>query len=190
MSGIIVSILFSFAVQLVRFGITALYEARKLRRPNIRDKEGLRAYLENLLRWAAYVHQSFFPDLATPGFTLGILLEIVKPGEKWDAFYAALIHDFNISQHFPPEKYGTILSDSAGLKDDRDSRIRFCCLCLRKPADRLPAHGRFGETDVSDLEKQMAEEYLALVRRLLDHPAVLDQAQRTYAGMRSSPNGR
>lgn len=182
MSGIIVSILFSVAVQLVRFGIGTLYEARKLRRPNLRDKEGTRAYLENLLSWAAYIHRSFFSDLATPGFTLGILLEIVRPGEKWDAFYAALVQDFNISTEFPPSRFDPQVDGSFYGTDDRADRIELLCHLLR--GERFYGTNS-GHGDITDLERRMAEEYLAVIRRLLDHPAVLDQARKTYSGMRS-----
>ncbi len=182
MSAIFVSIIFSAAVQALRYGISVLYEARKLRRPDLRDKEGTRAYLENLLRWAAYLHRSFFPDLATAGFTLGILLELVKPGEKWDAFYEALAHDFKVSLKFPPERYDPVRPDN-GLPE-RERRILKLCRNLKKhrPSDSF-SDVDSGE-DVSDLEKVMAEEYLAVARRLLDHPAVLTQAKRTWHGMR------
>ncbi len=182
MSAFFVSLLFSAAVQVLKYGIGALYEARKLRRPNLRDKEGTRAYLENLLRWAAYLHRSFFSDLATAGFTLGILLEIVKPGEKWDAFYEALAHDFKISVQFPPAKYNPVGPDDR--QPERERRILRLCRNLKKhrPSDSFSDFGS-GE-EVSDLEKVMAEEYLAVTRRLLDHPAVLTQAKRTWHGMR------
>lgn len=180
MSAFFVSLLVSAAVRMLKYGIAAVYEARKLRRPNIRDKEGTRRWLENLLRWAAYCQQLFFADLATPAFTLGILLELVKPGEKWEALYAAILHDFNISQKFPPEKYAPPLPGEPVGFGERDRLIDSLCRSM-KPF----AQSRFqGVSDIDDLERQMVEEYLAIVRRLLDHPAVLTQAQRTWHGLR------
>lgn len=173
MSAFMISILVSCGVQLLKYGIGALYEVRKLRRPNLRDKEGTRAWLENLLRWAAYLQSMFFADLATPAFTLGILLELVKPGEKWDAFYAALIHDFNIT------------AEPASLRQERERRVRLLCLRLRGTARMNRAQAGSGE--VTDLERAMADEYLAIARRLLDHPAALEQARKTYQDMTSHP---
>jgi hypothetical protein len=179
MSGIIVSLIFSAAVQALKYGIGVLYEARKLRKPDLRDKEGTRVYLENLLRWAAYLHRSFFSDLATAGFTLGILLEIVRPGEKWDAFYEALAHDYNITTKFPPEKY----DPPDDRIPERERRILKFCRHLKKRRSDSTLSAFDTNDDVSDLEKVMAEEYLAVVRRLLDHPAVLTQAQQTWRNL-------
>jgi len=179
MTAFFISFLISGGIQLLKYGITAIYEARRLRRPNIRDKEGTRQWLENLLRWIAYLQQSFFSDLATPAFTLGILLELVKPGEKWDAFYAAILHDFNISQKFPPERFGPALPKEPVPPNERKRLIRSLCRSLRP----LQKPHLFGDTATGDLEEQMAEEYLGIIRRLLDHPAVLAQAKQTWSGM-------
>lgn len=178
MSAILVSFLISFGVQLLKYGIGALYEVRKLRRPNLRDKEGTRVWLENLLRWAAYLQSMFFTDLMTPAFTLGILIELVKPGEKWDAFYAALVHDFNITTDLAPAR-----PDPATLRQERERRVRLLCLRLRGTARMNPAE--YGE--VTDLERAMADEYLGIARRLLDHPAALEQARKSYQNMTSQP---
>ena len=102
MTSLLVSLIFSAAVQAIKLGITTVYEARKLRRPSIMDKEGTRAWLENTLKWIAYVQRMFFQDLHTMGYTVAVLMELVKQGEKWDALYAAILHDFNIPASFPP----------------------------------------------------------------------------------------
>ena len=179
MAGILVSLLASASIQMLKYAITAAFEARKLRRPNIRDKEGTRQYLENLLKWIAYLQNWFFGDLKTPAFTLGILLEIVKSGPQWDAFYSAIIHDFNVSEKFPPDKYAQLVSDS-GFQDSREGRIGLLCLTLRGEAKMEAAVHANDNPSITQLEMSMAEEYLAVVRRILDHPAVLGQAQATY----------
>ena len=179
MSGFFVSFLISAGVQLLRYGLGVIYEARRLRRPNIRDKEGTRRWLENLLRWAAYFQQLFFSDLATPAFTLGVLLELVKPGERWDALYAAILHDFNISHTFPPENFAPPLPGNPMAGTERDRLITTLCRSM----EPLRQTHMYGDTEPSHLEKQMVEEYLAVIRRLLDHPAVLTQAQRTWKQM-------
>jgi hypothetical protein len=182
MSAFLISILISAAVQLLKFGITSVYEARKFRRPNLRDKEGTRVWLENLIRWGLYLQTMFFSDLATPAFTLRILLELVRPGEKWDALYAALLHDFNVTVEFVPPR----TPDTAGLRRERERLVRLLCLRLRDPGrmNVAPCDGQSPEA--GDLERAMAEEYLGLMRRLLDHPTVLSQSQKTYQMMTAS----
>jgi len=184
MSAFFVSIFVSVAVQLLKFGITAVYEARKFQRPNLRDKEGTRAWLENLIRWGLYLQTMFFSDLATPAFTLRILLELVKPGEKWDALYAALLHDFNITTEFVPPRS----PDTDGPRRERERYVRLLCLRLRAPARMNAAPGDGQSPEVSDLERAMAEEYLGILRRFLDHPTVLAQTRKTYQAMAASHN--
>ena len=181
MSGFFVSLLLSFAVQAVKYGITAVYEARKFRRPNIRDKEGTRVWLENLLRWSAYLQRLFLPDLKTPAFTIAILLELVRPGEKWDMFYTAILHDFNITGTLAPARPVVRSEDS---DQGRSGLIRRLCLTLRGPA-RMYDNG-YGMYDQppSDREIELAEEYLSLARRLLDHPTVLADSHRVWQKVR------
>ena len=174
-----VSILVSVAVQLLKFGISAVYEARKFTRPNLRDKEGTRAWLENLIRWGSYLQTMFFSDLATPAFTLGILLELVKPGEKWDALYAALLHDFHVTAEFAPPQS----PDTADIRNERERHVRLFCLRLRTPVRMNADPGDFQSSEISDLERAMAEEYLGIMRRLLDHPDVLAQTRKTWQEM-------
>jgi len=180
MTAFVIPILISLGVSLLRYGITALYEARKMRRPNIRDKEGTRVWLENLLRWAAYLQKMFFADLATPAFTLGILLELVKPGAKWDALYAAITHDFNISTTFPPNPAKPVLPGT----DTRETLVKRFALRIR---NRF-GNETFDETrlETTPLEMQMAEEYLAVIRRLMEHPAVFNNARQTFAELSST----
>ena len=173
MSAFLISILISLAVQLLKYGISTVYEARKLRRPNIRDKEGTRAWLENLLRWAAYLQQTFFSDLATPALTLAVLLELVKPGEKWDALYEAILHDFNVSRDLAPRRLPE-------PEMERERKVRSFCRALKERIRMNQAPGDPLGDDVSSTERAEAEEYLALFRRLLDHPGVFNQAQKTW----------
>jgi len=184
MSAFVISILISIAVQLLKFGISAVYEARKFRRPNLRDKEGTRVWLENLIRWGFYLQSMFFSDLATLAYTFGILLELVKPGEKWDALHAALLHDFNVTVEFVPPRS----PETTGLRNERERIVRLFCLRLRNAGRMNIAPGNEQNPEISDLERTMAEEYLGIMRRLLDHPTVLAQTQKTYQTMATSHN--
>jgi hypothetical protein len=175
-------------VQLLKYGITAVYEARKLKRPDIRDKEGIRAWLENTLRWIAYLQGMFFKDMQTSAFTLGILLELVKPGEKWEALYAAVCHDFNISTSFPPEKYRPVDALPENREKERQNRLRRLCVCLRRPDKMEKEAGLSGEQafpDVSLSEQNAAETWLAVIRQLLDHPDSAKQARKTWSQLKS-----
>jgi len=184
MTALIIPILISLGVSLLRYGITALYEARKMRRPNIRDKEGTRVWLENLLRWAAYLQNMFFADLATSAFTLGILLELVKPGPKWDALYAAIAHDFNISTTFPPSQYQPAIPGP----NPREKLVKRLVLRLRKQEfANVSYDDRYVEATVTTpLEMQMAEEYLAIIRRLMEHPTIFNNSRQTFAELSST----
>jgi hypothetical protein len=179
MSATIVSLLLSIGIQIVRYGITVFFEARKLRRPDIRDKEGLRLYLLNLLGWASYLHSMFFKDLRTVGFTIAVLSEICKPGQQWDAFYEALLFDYGISAEFPPQKYAPSLEPE---KEKRKRRINLFCRNLRARSIIQNTEG----SDITDSERNAAEEYLSFARYLLDHPYVLHQTQSVYAAVRTA----
>jgi hypothetical protein len=176
--SIIISLLFSIGIQIVRYGITFFFEARKLRRPDIRDKEGLRAYLSNVLGWAAYVHNMFFKDLRTVGFTIAVLSEICKQDEQWDAFYDALLHDFGVSAEFPPQKFAPVPEPEP---EKRRRRIDRLCRNLR-------ARSIIQNTgsDITDSERWAAEEYLSFARYLLDHPGTVNQTQSIYAAIHTA----
>ena len=170
MSMLLASLLLSLMVQGLKYCITAIYEARKLQRPNIRDKEGTRAYLENLLRWIAYFQSWFFSDMAIPAYVLGVLLELVQPGEKWDAFYNAIIHDFNVRTEFPPRRTPEIVEPV-----ERQRLIRKLCLRIRRVPEYMDDRviPEPGETET-------VEEYLVVARYLLCHPVILDRVRRSY----------
>jgi hypothetical protein len=185
MSAIIVSLLLSIGTQVLRYGITALFEARKLRRPDMRDKEGVRIYLINLLGWSAYLHRLFFPDLQTIGFTIAVVMEICKNDETWNTFYLALAHDFGINVlEFPPQKYAPSPEPEP---DKRRRRITRLCRSLR---GRNIMNSNVPDDYTTDAERNAAEEYLAFARNLLDHPSALCQTQSTYAAMFAANNRR
>ena len=176
---------FLLGTYLLRQAVTLVFEARKLRRPNIRDKEGTRAYLENLIRWIIYFQGIFFKDLATPAFTLRILLELVQQGDKWDALYEALCHDFNISATFPPPQYQPEVPGT----DQRERLIKRLILRLRKQEfSKVSFNDKYvDDMLVSGMETQMAEEYLAVLRQFLDHPSILRQSRQIFQDIIPQP---
>jgi hypothetical protein len=182
MSAIIVSLLLSIGSQVLRHGITVLFEARKLRRPDIRDKEGVRLYLINLLGWSAYLHRLFFRDLHTIGFTIAVMTEICKPGQSYDAFYDALLHDFGITTaEFPPQKY-----TPSPIPEPEKRRRRITRLCRNLRGRNIMGNGFGNSEETTDAERNAAEEYLAFARHLLDHPSVLRQSQSIYAAINTA----
>jgi hypothetical protein len=180
--SIALSLILSVAVQFVRYGITVFFEARKLRRPDIRDKEGTRQYLTNLIGWSAYLHNMFLHDLRTVGFTIGVLGEICKPGPQWDAFYEALLLDFGVSGEFPPKKFAPAPEPEV---EKRKRRVRLIDRLCRNLRSRSII--QFAETgEATDKERIAAEEYLSFARYLLDHPYVSQQTQSVYASIRTA----
>jgi hypothetical protein len=177
-ASILISLILSLGVQCVRYGITIFFEARKFRRPDIRDKEGVRLYLVNLLGWAAYLHNLFLNDLKTVGFTVAVLAQICKPGEVWDAFYDAIVHDFGVSAEFPPKKFEPVPEPEP---EKRRRRLNRFCRTLRTRAII-----QINESEITDSERGAAEEYLSFARYLLDHPAVWNQTQSIYAAVHSA----
>jgi hypothetical protein len=176
---ILISLLLSIGVRIVRYGITVFFEARKLRRPDIRDKEGTRQYLVNIAGWAAYLHNMFLQNLHTVGFAIAVFLEICKPGPQWDAFYDALCYDFGVSGEFPPQKYAP-----APVPEKEKRRRRIDRLCRNLRARSIIRD--IGGNDVTESERNTAEEYLSYARYLLDHPAVQHQTQAMYAAVRTA----
>lgn len=175
----IVPVLISLGMMLLRYGISAIYEARKLQRPDIRDKEGIRKWLENVLRWAAYLQNMFFSDLATPAFTLGVLLELVKPGPRWDALYAAICHDFNISTTFPPSQYQR-------LEPDDKTRDRLLQRLCARISNRFSDGDHDEYHDVAPSEIRLTEEYLAVIYRMMSHPVTAENERRIFANLKNS----
>jgi hypothetical protein len=180
--SLIISILLPVAGYLVKQGIGGVLQARLLKRPDIRDKDGVRAWLDNVLGWLLYLHGMFMSDLRTSAFVLANVREIVKNDAKWDALYAAILHDFVASsQQLMPEISYSDTSDAELLPSQLLDQF---CLSLKPANVDFPVFGEDFNSAVPQIttsERTTALQYISFTLTLLDQPNMAAQHEAVYA---------
>jgi hypothetical protein len=186
--SIFVSILLPVLGYLTRKGISGVLQARMLKRPDIRDKVGVRAWLDNVLGWLLYLHGMFMSDLRTSAFVLANVREIVKNDAKWDALYAAILHDFvaNTSQLMPEAVYSD--TSDAELLPNR-LLDQFCITLKSSDSKILLFGGDFGDnlSQITTSERATALQYISFTLTLLDQPTMAAQHEAVYSTVQNQP---
>jgi hypothetical protein len=181
--SLVISILLPIAGYLTKKGIGAVLQARLLKRPDIRDKDGVRAWLDNVLGWLLYLHGMFMSDLRTSAFVLANIREIVKNNDKWDALYAAILHDFvaNSAQLMPEIAY----ADTAAAELLPEQLLDQFCLSLQPSTVMVSPFTDITANDtaphITTSERTTALQYISFVLTLLDQPEMAAQHEAVYA---------
>jgi hypothetical protein len=184
MSTTIFTLLIPLLVNLLKKGISSIVSVRLLSRPDINDKAGTRAWLDNTLGWLLYLHGMFLSDLRTAAFVLANLRDIVKDDTKWDALYAALLHDFVTTPQLMPELVETsLLQDDTSTAAPNALLDQFCTTLKPAAANIGVLHGIFSDQAapvITDEDRSIALQYITFSLNLLDQPGIARSHEALY----------